>query len=306
MALLVVGLGAVWMTSGFTPDGGKTGLNFADASTGLQTGSTVSKGSKGDPYASNGNTSNGSGTTSAADGDDEVTQTKFGPLTAADRDFLVRVRLAGSWEGPAGRKAQEKAGSPKVKDVGLNLIADHAQLDAKVKSIAAQLGVELPTEPNADQKKWLGEMDDAAPGSDFDQVFVSRLRAAHGKVFAVVAGIRAGTRNGMIRAFAQTANQVVMKHMTILEGTGLVRFSELPPPPKPTTAPPAGSTVYGNSPGGGPAGDQSQNKAYTKPIADATAKRRAQRGMDNYIIVLMLGAAGAISAVAYRQLHRRR
>jgi hypothetical protein len=34
--------------------------------------------------------------------------------------------------------------------------------------------------------------------------------------------VRAGTRSEVIRAFAQQANDVVMKHMTLLESTGLV------------------------------------------------------------------------------------
>src|SRR5688500_8939666 len=56
----------------------------------------------------------------------ETTQTRFGPLTDADRDFLVKVRLAGLWEGPAGREAQQRAGSQQVKEAGQHLIDGHA------------------------------------------------------------------------------------------------------------------------------------------------------------------------------------
>src|SRR5215211_3870626 len=38
----------------------------------------------------------------AADDANTIVQTRFGPLTPADRDFLIKVRLAGLWEGPAG------------------------------------------------------------------------------------------------------------------------------------------------------------------------------------------------------------
>ena len=41
-------------------------------------------------------------------------------------------------------------------------------------------------------------------------------------MFGLVSEVRAGTRNDEIRAFAQQANDVVMKHMTLLESTGLV------------------------------------------------------------------------------------
>ncbi len=59
-------------------------------------------------------------------------------------------------------------------------------------------------------------------GEAFDRTWADRLRAAHGTVFGLIAEVRAGTRNGTIRDFAQQANNIVMKHMTLLESTGYV------------------------------------------------------------------------------------
>jgi hypothetical protein len=53
-------------------------------------------------------------------------------------------------------------------------------------------------------------------------------------VFSVISQVRAGTRNDRMRAFATTANQVVLRHITLLESTGLVDYSRLP---EPSTAP---------------------------------------------------------------------
>ena len=47
----------------------------------------------------------------------------------------------------------------------------------------------------------------------------------------------AGTRNDLIRSFAQRAVNVVMKHMALLESTGLVDYSILPEPPAPSPPP---------------------------------------------------------------------
>jgi len=168
-------------------------------------------------------------------------QSRYGPLTAADQDFLVRVRLAGLWEGPSGRSAQQSASSPRVKDAGRHLIAGHAELDATVLALGRELGVDLPTEPNRDQKTWLGEMAAAPSAKAFDQVFVDRLRAAHGIVYGFVAAVRAATANSAIRDFAQRTMEVVLDHITVLERTGLVRYDTLalPPPPTPTPTPAA-------------------------------------------------------------------
>jgi predicted outer membrane protein len=158
-----------------------------------------------------------------------VTQTRWGPLGPADRDLLIKVRWAGLWEIPAGRWAQERSTNTKVRETGVHLMNDHAQLDEDVRAEAAQLGVPLPDEPNPDQQRWLGELS-SRTGAEFDQTFADRLRAAHGKVFSAIAAVRAGTRNDKIREFASKCNAVVLKHMTLLEETGLVDYSQLPTP----------------------------------------------------------------------------
>jgi len=75
----------------------------------------------------------------------------------------------------------------------------------------------------------------ATSSVQFDQIFVDRLRAAHGKIFPAIAIIRASTRNDAVRMLAQKANQFVMTHMTLLESSGIVDYGSLPsaPPPAP-------------------------------------------------------------------------
>ncbi|MET8141210.1 DUF4142 domain-containing protein [Sphaerisporangium sp. NPDC005288] len=163
-------------------------------------------------------------------------ETESGPLGPADRDFLVKVRQAGLWEIPTGQQAQDRAASSRVKEVGLQLAADHTKLDEQVRALAAKLNVALPSTPNADQQGWMAELS-GLNGAAYDKVFADRLRGAHGKVFQVVSVVRAGTKNSEIRAFAQVAVDVVMKHMTLLESTGKVDFAALPTPPPPSPNP---------------------------------------------------------------------
>ncbi|MEU7827298.1 DUF4142 domain-containing protein [Catellatospora sp. NPDC049133] len=164
------------------------------------------------------------------------TVTEFGPLGPADRDLLVRVRLAGLWESPAGKQAQDRARSEKVREIGHHISAEHIALDAEVLKVAAQLQVAVPDRPNAEQQGWLDELN-GLRGEAWDNVFIARLRVAHGKVFSIVAAVRAGTRNEVIREFAQKAVTIVMRHMTYLESTGLVDYNSLPAPPTPAAAP---------------------------------------------------------------------
>ena len=177
------------------------------------------------------------GAARAADGvptppDTGLTDKGSGPVTAADRDFVVKVRLAGLWEIPAGNMAQEKSEDPRVVKIGKAISEQHVVLDKLDVAVAKKLGIALPNEPNHDQMGWLSEMK-SANATTFDQVYIDRLRAAHGKIFPAIATIRASTRNDSVRKLAQQANQFVMTHMTLLESSGLVDYGALPTAPPP-------------------------------------------------------------------------
>jgi predicted outer membrane protein len=160
------------------------------------------------------------------------TQTKWGPLGPADRDLLVKVRLAGLWEAPTGQQAAQQASTQSVRDLGAFLAKEHAALDVEDRSVADQLGVLLPTQANAQQQGWMQEIS-AATGADYDRIFVQRLRQAHGIVLPIISEVRVSTRNDLIRQFADTANDFVHRHMEHLEATGLVDYGQLPDPPSP-------------------------------------------------------------------------
>ena len=128
----------------------------------------------------------GAAPVAATEQSDGWTTTQYGPLGPADRDLLIKVRLAGLWERPAGDKAQQRAVNPKVKEIGAKISAEHTRWTRQPAPPPVKLGVELPSEPAGDQRVWLKEMDDAE-GAEFDRIFIDRLRAAHGKVFAVIA-----------------------------------------------------------------------------------------------------------------------
>jgi predicted outer membrane protein len=154
-------------------------------------------------------------------------QTQWGPLGPADRDLLVKVRLAGLWEGPTGQQAEQMATSAEVREVGRKLAEEHAQLDEEVRSVADQLGVMLPSGPTAQQNAWMAEIS-SKTGSDYDRTFVQITREAHGMVLPVISEVRSGTQNELVRQFAETADEFVSRHHQYLESTGLVDYAALP------------------------------------------------------------------------------
>ncbi|MDN0197358.1 DUF4142 domain-containing protein [Streptomyces sp. S.PNR 29] len=156
----------------------------------------------------------------------ETVSTEYGPLSALDQDFLTKVRLAGLWELPAGQQAQQKGTTEAVRTAGQHLVEGHTYLDQRVRNVASRLGVALPNEAGEQQKEWLGTLD-AAQGADYDRKFANILRLAHGRVFSVVAQVRASTQNSLVRDLADDANTTVLDHIKVLEATGYVDFDAL-------------------------------------------------------------------------------
>ncbi|SBT47579.1 DUF4142 domain-containing protein [Micromonospora auratinigra] len=172
-------------------------------------------------------------------------------MNAADMTLLNGVRLAGLWEMPAGQMAAERGQSKRVREVGAEIARQHGVLDQLVVEAANKLGAILPTTPTTQQQGWLTEMQNAT-GAQFDQIFVTRLRVAHGNIFPVIGAVRASTRDPIVRKLAEEANKFVTDHMTMLESTGLVRWQQLPP----AALPPAQSdslvaAAAANATGGG-------------------------------------------------------
>jgi predicted outer membrane protein len=149
-------------------------------------------------------------------------------LNATDMALLNGVRLAGLWEMPAGQMAAGKGDSIRVREIGAEIARQHAVLDELDVDAANKLGASIPATPTAQQQGWLAEMQNAK-GRQFDQIFVTRLRAAHGKIFPVIGAVRSSTRNPIIRKLADQANTFVLNHMKMLESTGLVQYEKLPP-----------------------------------------------------------------------------
>ncbi|MFG2952346.1 DUF4142 domain-containing protein [Streptomyces sp. NPDC048291] len=186
-----------------------------------------------------------------------------GPLTEADRDFVVKVRAAGLWEYPVGQRASKKGTTKAVRDAGKQLVDGDASLDAACRDVADQLGITLPNQPSPQQQSfetWLN----TESGKQFDTDLATTLRATNGQFLTTIASVRTTTRNSLVRALADQANDTVLDHITAVEKTGLVDFAQAlaqettspnlpaqqltPPPavagqPQVVLTPPANSTV---------------------------------------------------------------
>ncbi|MFG2126659.1 DUF4142 domain-containing protein [Streptomyces sp. NPDC048751] len=154
-----------------------------------------------------------------------IANTRYGPLTEQDRDFVVKVRAAGLWEYPLGEITMQKGTTPEMKEAGAHLIVGHAGLDELCRKIAPELGITLPNQASPQQQQFV-QTASSANGKEFDQTASNIMRITHGQIFPTVAKIRANTKNTLVRELADLANDTVLDHMTVLEKTGMVNFEQ--------------------------------------------------------------------------------
>jgi hypothetical protein len=145
----------------------------------------------------------------------------------------------------------------------------------------------LPNKPNSDQQYWLSEMENAATPEQFDQIFIDRLRAAHGNIFPAIGTIRSTTRNDSVRKLAQQTNQFVATHLTLLESSNIVDYGSLPTAPVPAGA------------NGGPVPVDGQMLA-------AASSNQGIPGVSTTVILLVLAGALVAGVITTMRIFRAR
>ncbi|MBM7862056.1 DUF4142 domain-containing protein [Lentzea nigeriaca] len=144
----------------------------------------------------------------------------------SDRELLVLLMQHALWQKPASRESSDRARDAKVRKVAGQLAAEHTQLAAAVNEAAGQIGVDLPAEPTTEQKSWANAISSSS-GEELDRMYANLSRAADGSLIVQVAQARATTKSVPARVAAQTGLTLLLKHMLLLEGTGLVKSNSL-------------------------------------------------------------------------------
>jgi predicted outer membrane protein len=142
-------------------------------------------------------------------------------LSDQDTQLLVRVYQIGLWEAPAAQLAVDRGRSDRVRMAGRVLAADHIRLNNTAAALAGYFHVRLPAHPTPDQQRMLDDLRDRGD-ADFDVRFANFLRRTHGTAFQMLTEFRANFDNPKVRTYNEDVIATVMRHMRLLEDTGLV------------------------------------------------------------------------------------
>lgn len=91
-----------------------------------------------------------------------------GKVTSADKSFMKTAMEGDMAEIQLAQLAQQKASSDQVKQFAQRMIDDHTKLDAQMKPMAQQFGVEAPTDLSAKHKSVQSKLQGLS-GAKFDQ-----------------------------------------------------------------------------------------------------------------------------------------
>lgn len=142
------------------------------------TNSTTSGATSGSGTTSGTSTGSMQGSSASGMQDNSNMSGGSGKVTADDKHFMKEAMEGDMAEIQLAQLAQQKASSGQVKQFAQRMIDDHTKLDAQMKPLAQQFGVDAPTDLSAKHKAVQGKLQ-ALSGAKFDQEYVKAMVSDH-------------------------------------------------------------------------------------------------------------------------------
>jgi putative membrane protein len=149
---------------------------------------------------------------SAAAGDSTGKAAIPSTVSKADQDFAVNTANAGMTEIQAGQLAEQQGVAKDVKSYGAMMVKDHTEAADKLKAIAAQKNITLPSSVSTDMQKNLDDLK-AKSGKDFDKAYLDMMISDHKKVISAFEDESKNGSDADIRAFADSTLHTLHHHL---------------------------------------------------------------------------------------------
>jgi putative membrane protein len=133
-------------------------------------------------------------------------------VSKADQDFAVNTAIAGMTEIQAGQLAEQKGMSKDVKEYGAMMIRDHTAAADKLKAIATQKNITLPSALSPDAQKNIDNLQ-KEDGKKFDKDYLSMMVSDHKKVISAFEDEMKNGSDADIRAFADSTLHTLHTHL---------------------------------------------------------------------------------------------
>jgi putative membrane protein len=97
------------------------------------------------------------------------------------------------------------------------MVADHSAANAKLKALAAQKKVVLPSALDKGHQKDLDKLSKAKPGKDFDETYADLMEDSHDKAVKLFEGASKNATDPDVSAFASATLPTLRQHQKMAE-----------------------------------------------------------------------------------------
>jgi putative membrane protein len=139
-------------------------------------------------------------------------------LSGADKTFVMKAAEGGMAEVELGRLAASKATDPDVKAFGQRMVDDHSKANDKLKAIASEEGITLPTALKGEMKT-LNDKLSKASGAEFDKMYMSHMVSDHKKDVAEFEKESKNGKDSDVKGFATDTLPTLREHLQMAQTT---------------------------------------------------------------------------------------
>ncbi len=144
--------------------------------------------------------------TSSASSKDSTTS------TMSDAHFAKEAAAGGMAEVKMGQLAQEKGSNETVKSFGEKMVQDHSEANDKLKSVAGEQNIELPTTMTKQDQATYDRLSNLS-GDAFDKAYARDMVSDHVKDIAAFKKEAAGGKNDAVKGFASDTLPTLETHL---------------------------------------------------------------------------------------------
>lgn len=146
-------------------------------------------------------------------------------LSSSDKKFIEEAGKGGLAEVEFGQLAAQKAQSPDVKQFGLKMVADHSKTNDKLKQIASEKNVNLPTALEGSEKREYDKLQKLS-GAKFDDEYMKTMVSDHKKDVKAFQKEATSAKDADVKSFAESALPTIEKHLEMAQPTAAAAKNE--------------------------------------------------------------------------------
>ncbi|QDC02748.1 DUF4142 domain-containing protein [Mesorhizobium sp. 8] len=140
------------------------------------------------------------------------------PALSADaaQDFVNKAAVGGMFEVESSNLAGSTAMDNTVKDFATMMVTDHTAANTKLKTVAGEQKLTVPTALDAKHQAMLDKLN-GAKGEAFDQAYVQAQRDAHDEAVSLFEDYSQNGANASLKAFATETLPTLKMHQEKIE-----------------------------------------------------------------------------------------